>query len=128
MPATPRYRCTGRSASPSWPTAARAWRILSATLLDELRQGSEKHVRQAYYVMLLKVGRWLAQLHPEATSPDLWTRELAADYVALVLKLTVGQWAHAERLRPSRVGKPLSSKARAHHLAAASAFFRDAQE
>ncbi len=84
--------------------------------------------RHAYYLMVLKVGRWLGQVHPEAASPERWDRELAAECVAMVGKLAIGQWAHAERLRPALVGKPLSAKAKAHHLAAASAFFRDCQE
>lgn len=78
--------------------------------------------------MLLTVGRCLAQVHPEVTGPALWTRGLAADYVGLVLNLPVGQCAHADRLWPSRVGKLVSAKAKAYHLAATSAIFRDAQE
>src|SRR5207247_6373224 len=97
----------------------RRWRETS-TIGDKSRHG--------YYLLLLKAGRWLAQRHPDVTGPALWTRELAADYVAMVVRLTVGQWAHTDRLRPSLVGKPLSASARAHHLSAASAFFRDAQE
>ena len=48
--------------------------------------------------------------------------------IRLYYDYLIGQWAHTDRLRPALVGKPLSAKAKAHHLAAASAFFRDCQE
>ncbi len=39
-----------------------------------LAPGTRMEVRY----MLLKVGRWVTAVHPEAASPDLWTRETAA--------------------------------------------------
>jgi hypothetical protein len=40
---------------------------------------------------LLQVGRWVAVTYPEVTTPEHWTRELAATYVAAVDRATVGE-------------------------------------
>lgn len=105
--------------APEWVRGCRRWRETS-TLGPKTRLG--------YYVLLLKAGRWLAHAHPDVVSPEGWTRELAAEYVAIVDRLTIGEWVHTERLRPERIGKPLSAKAKAHHLAALGTLFRDSQE
>ena len=78
--------------------------------------------------MLLKAGRWITQTHPDCTSPERWTRELAAEWVGLVCRMTIGEWTQIEDKYKNRAGQPLSAKARAHHLASLSTFFRDIQE
>ena len=42
--------------------------------------------------------------------------------------MTIGEWTQRNRRDQKRFGKPLSAKARAHHLSAMSTFFRDIQE
>lgn len=77
--------------------------------------------------MLLKTGRWVTALHPEVASPDLWTREVAAQWVAAVCRMRVGEW-HNQARRVAEHGKPLSPTAIAGHLAMLRIFFRDCQE
>lgn len=84
--------------------------------------------RQRHYYLLLKAGRWLTQAHPDRTSPDRWTRELAAEWVAAVCRMTCGDWTQVDDKYKHRAGQPLSAKAKAHHLSSVSAFFRDIQE
>jgi integrase len=42
---------------------------------------------------LLRLGRWLAQHHPEVTTPADFTRELAAEVVAAVNQMTIGEFS-----------------------------------
>ncbi len=105
--------------APEWVAWCRRWLATSALA---------PKTRQAYYHLQLKAGRWVTDTHPEATNLECWTRALAAAYVAAVDRMTVGQWASPRWQPTGRVGKPLSAKAKTHHLAALSAFFRDAQE
>jgi len=84
--------------------------------------------RISIYYQWLKVGRWLAKNHPEATVPANWTRELAVEYVAAVDRMAVGEWAQADKMHPSELGKPFSARAKAHQLNAIRTFFVDGQE
>jgi integrase len=84
--------------------------------------------RQSITYQLLKIGRWLGQTHPTCVSPTAWTREVAAEYVAAVDRMTVGEWAHADKCFPTQLGKPLTPRAKAHQLAASRVFFTDLQE
>lgn len=84
--------------------------------------------RKGLYYLLLKAGRWLAAHHPEALSPEHWDRELAIEFVAAVDRMTVGEWAKADKMHPEKIGKPLSARAKDGQLAAMRLFFRDCQE
>ena len=86
--------------------------------------------RAGYFRLLLKAGRWMTVHHPEASSPGAWTRTLAAEYVAAVDRMTLGEWAHLPPTRRVRenVGRPLQAPSKAGHLVAMRTFFRDAQE
>ncbi len=84
--------------------------------------------RLSIYYHLLKVGRWLAKTHPEATAPTNWTRELAVEYVAAVDRMVVGEWAQADKMHSGTLGKPLSARAKDHQLNALRTFFVDGQE
>jgi integrase len=84
--------------------------------------------RKSNYYPLLQVGRWLAKLHPDVTSPDQWTRELAAEYVAAVDRMTIGQWAVTDKLPTEKMGKPITAQTKNRHLAALRIFFYDCQE
>jgi len=83
--------------------------------------------RTLYYGLTLKVGRWVSQTHPEATSPQNWTRDIAAQWVATVCRLNVGDWVETRKRHPNW-GRPLSPRCKLHHLGALSTFFRDCQE
>ncbi len=103
-----------------WASWCKRWRE-TATLQPE----SKKLV---YYEMLL-VGRWLAQVHPDITSPQQWTRELAADYVAMITTLTNGQWASGiTNLPKTKVGQPATAATKSRYLSGMRTFFRDIQE
>ena len=88
----------------------------------------QENSRYRHLVNLLKTGRWVTIKHPEFTSPENWTRDLAAEWVALVCRMTIGEWTQVDRRFQKNRGKPLSAKARAHLLSSLSAFFRDIQE
>ena len=106
--------------APEWTALCQRWQDTS-TLSPK--------VRHAYYLLQLKAGRWATREHPDSASPDTWTRDLAVTYVAAMDRLTVGELtARTERLASDKLGKPLTPKAKMHHINAMSAFFRDCQE
>lgn len=106
--------------SPEWAQWVERWRVTS-TLQPKTRRVCCQH--------LFKVGRWLANVHPECSSPEAWTREIAADWVATVCRMKVGDWMQAHpKYQRSRIGKPLGASTRGNHLSSLSAFFRDCQE
>lgn len=82
--------------------------------------------RKAWYRLLLQVGRWLAQEHPEVTSPEQWTRELAAEYVAVVTRMRVGDWTH--QCTSKHVGRSLKAASQVKRLQVIRTFFGDCQE
>lgn len=85
--------------------------------------------RRARYGHLIQAGRWLARNHPDVTSPEQWTRSLAAEYVAAAQRLTIGEWSEDnEMCRRGEVGQPLAAQSKAHRLTVMSTFFRDLQE
>ena len=57
-------------------------------------------------------------------TPDLWTRDIAAEYVADTLTATIGQWGGSNRNR-SRFGQPLSAKGKAQRIDHIRGFFVD---
>lgn len=104
-----------------WASWAQRW-FLTSTLT--------RRSRESVYYSLLKAGRWLAKCHPDYTEPASWTRAVAANWVASVDRMRVGEWAHA----PSTVryeaslGKPLRPRTKDGHISALRTFFRDCQE
>lgn len=84
--------------------------------------------RYRNYINVLKAGRWVTATYPGFTSPADWTREVAAEWVAVVCRMTIGEWIQVEQRVQKNRGKPLSARARAHLLSSLSAFFRDIQE
>ena len=88
----------------------------------------QKSSRDRHYVLLLKAGRWVTQTHPDCVSPERWTRELAAEWVGLVCRMTIGEWTQVDNTYKTRAGQPMSPKGRVHHLSSLSSFFRDIQE
>jgi hypothetical protein len=80
---------------------------------------------------LLQIGRWMAQIHPEATKPEHWDYGVAADFVGAVDQMRVGDWS-PKRTYPSyfskAVGKPLTPRAKASFLQVTRSFFLDLQD
>ena len=84
--------------------------------------------RAEIYYHLMKVGRWLAQRHPDITAPAHWDQELAVEYVALVDRMCVGDWSHHTNIPAHKRGKPLRPAAKAGHLTSIRRFFGDCQD
>jgi integrase len=104
----------------SWLAWCRRWRAYSPA--------QEKG--HTYY-LLLKVGRWLSVNHPEVAGPADFTYEIAAEFVAVVMDMKVGEWISAGRrshLPAARIGQPLRPNAKARLLKCVRAFVRDCQE
>jgi len=102
-----------------WAEWCDRWRSLSP-LAPKTRSGM--------HGLLLQAGRWLARTHPGIVSPEQWDREIAAEYVAAVDRLTVGEWVDAQRIPKERVGKPMTAYSKAGHLGAMTSFFRACHE
>jgi len=87
-------------------------------------------VKRQYFHILLRVGRWLAELHPEVTGPRQWTSLLAAEYVATVAQMKAGEFctdAYRSRMK-EKIGFPLSANAKERQLVAMRTFFREIQD
>ena len=87
-------------------------------------------IKWKYVGKLFQTGRWLKQQHPEITSPGQWTAKLAAEYVAAVERMRVGDFGIPEycaKLRDME-GTPLRASTKDQQLAVMRAFFRDMQE
>lgn len=84
--------------------------------------------RKQIYYQLLKAGRWLKQVHPEVNSPAAWSRELAAEFVAAVDRMIIGEWIEAKKHHRNKIGQPLSPRAKELWLTAMRIFFSDCQE
>jgi integrase len=104
--------------APEWARWCQNWRDTS-TLSAKTRQTT-------YYALLI-AGRWAARQYPQAFTPEHWTRETAAAYVAAVCRMTVGQFSHHKHINKDQLGKPLTARAKAHLLSALRMFFRDCQ-
>ena len=78
--------------------------------------------------VMAKAGRWLADQHPEITTPDQWTRQTCAAWVAAVDRMNVGDYIQRRVGLSKRSGQPVSPRTKAGMLTATRAFFRDLQE
>jgi integrase len=105
--------------APAWSAAVRRWEATSTTA---------PKTRGTVRTWLLKVGRWAHTQHPGVAGPEQWDRELAADAVAALGQLRVGDYSFLPPSRALDVGKPLAPPSRAAALAALRRFFRDLQE
>ncbi len=78
---------------------------------------------------LLRVGRWLALYHPDVTTPGQWTRELAAELVAAVNEMSIGDFSCEHLNMPLKdPGKPWSATRKHGFLGVLRRSFSDAQE
>jgi hypothetical protein len=91
---------------PGWAGWCERWR--EASSLPDL-------TRDTYYSFLLGVGCWLAGAHPEVHTPEQWTEQVAADYVAALSRSVKGS------------SKPLKSSTQKQYLLTLRAFFRECQ-
>src|SRR2546430_2447367 len=98
-----------------WLDWAQRWRRLAT---------HEPATVRTMFAGILIAGRWAAERHPDAVSPDRWTRDITAEYVADTLQAVGGQWAPNNRNR-SGWGKPLSAAAKAGRMDAVRGFFAD---
>lgn len=79
--------------------------------------------------ILLRIGRWLEVTHPRMTLPEHWNRRLAAEAVAAIDRMSVGDLPWRTNLSMDQMrGKPLSPRAKAQWIQALRVFFQDAQE
>jgi integrase len=89
---------------------------------------SSKHGRRKAYYFLLNVGRWLAQTHSNIPSPADWTRELAAEAVAVTCQWRAGDWCSETPSHIKNKGNALAASTCAERLSMLRTFFRDLQE
>jgi hypothetical protein len=87
----------------------------------------EESTRHLVFYTGLKAGRWVTKNFPDQASPELWTRQTAAQYVAAACRLTYGSWACEVRHKELH-GKPLKASSIAGYLFAMRTVFRDAAE
>ena len=110
------WRGSTADIAPEWLTAVSRWRTHSTLESSE----------HAYY-QLLKVGRWLFAHHREVLSPADLTQEIAAEFVAAVSVMKIGEWTQV-RHSSDRLGQPLLPRAKNGLLGALRYFLRDCQE
>lgn len=93
--------------------------------------GLATKTKNNYLHVLLRTGRWLAAFHPEITTPHQWTSKLAAEYVASLEEVRVGDFVdaqHTKTILPGAFGKPLSARSKDRHFAIMRSFFKDLQD
>lgn len=84
--------------------------------------------RDRIFREIVMAGRWLFLHHPEITNPTQWTHEIAAEYVAAVIRSTVGEWSSQPTMHDStKVGKPLAARSISCRIFSIRMFFRDCQ-
>ncbi len=116
---------TYRNSDESIPKEWLAW-------CDRWRKQTTLQRPENVYYSLLMTGRWLKVSHPEVTSPAQWTYDLAAEFVAAVSQVKVGEWANPSlrerRTSAQRLGQPFRPHAKHRLLGSMRAFLRDCQE
>jgi integrase len=105
--------------APVWEQWVNKWHETST-----LTRRTRGHVRSS----LLKVGRWLADEHPDAVDPADWTRQTCAAWVAALERMRVGDYVQRTAGLKDRVGKPMEASSKECQLAALRKFFGDCQE
>ena len=104
--------------STEWVSWCERWRAASTVV---------PQCRDAKVVVLIKVGRWLMAQHPQITSPEQWSRDLAAQWVVAVDRMVVGEWNHPEAAPHPLAGKPLMTNTKCTYIATVRTFFFDCQ-
>lgn len=106
---------TVASVPPEWLEMVLRWRKFST---------NEPATVRTKFPLLLVAGRWAAEKHPEATSPQAWTRDIAAEYIADTMTAVRGQWAGHNRNRTGW-GEPLGVGGKAGRADTIRSFFCD---
>ena len=106
--------------APEWVAVAKRWRETSTLTA---------RTRDSCYATLLKFGLWLADKHPHVRTPDDWNAEIAADAVAMICNLKVGDYTlpDAPPVPKHRVGKPLMVNSQSGFLMNLRRFFIDVE-
>ena len=104
-----------------WLEVAQRW-FVTSTL--------SRSSRAQTYFAIIKIGRWLAQEHPDRAEPASWDRQLAAAWVARVDQMLVGEFSHAPNTdyMRARSGGQLLPRTKAHLMWAPRRYFNDLQE
>ncbi len=110
-------RVTG--VNPEWAAWVERWEATS-TLAPKTRE-TGRH-------WLLKIGRWLRAQHPDSAGPEQWTSALAAEAVAALDRMQVGEYTQAHPHALGAPGRPLTPRSKSAALHAMSVAFRDAQD
>jgi integrase len=84
--------------------------------------------RASARTVLFKIGRWLAEDHPDVTEPTHWTRQTCASWVAAVHRMRIGDYVQRHEGLEGRAGRPITAHTKSGYLTATRAFFRDCQE
>ena len=110
------YRTSDMSIPKDWLDWCDRWR--SQTTLQRPENG---------YYALLMAGRWLGSPSGHH-KPSQWTYDVAAEFVAAVSHVKVGDWANPalreRRTSPERLGQPLRPQAKHRLLGSMRTFFR----
>ncbi|MBS3965529.1 MAG: hypothetical protein KGZ80_13770 [Methylomonas sp.] len=111
---------SGGGIAPEWVDYCRRWRETSTL---------QPRTRESNYSFVLRAGLWLAQKHPEITSPADWTVETCADFLAALNRLKVGEWQlHSfDYTGRGNLGTPLNANSKRGVLYAIRRFFSDIQ-
>ena len=111
---------SGDGIAPEWVDYCRRWRETSTL---------QPKTRESNYSFILRAGLWLAQNHPEITSPAEWTVETCADFLAALNRLKVGEWQlHSfDYTGRGNLGTPLNANSKRGVLYAIRRFFSDIQ-
>ncbi|MFM0416024.1 MULTISPECIES: tyrosine-type recombinase/integrase [Paraburkholderia] len=102
-----------------WVTMVEQWEATSTLTARSRRQFRSR---------ILKAGRWMKDRHPEITRADQWTRETAAEYVAAVDRMRVGDYVWNTAVLSGKSGKPIAARSKKALLDSMRCFFADAQE
>lgn len=112
-------RGSAYGAAPEWIEWCLRWNNTST-----LARGTRDHI----YYAAQRAGRWLADKHPEISSPTQWTREIAAEYVAMIDRMVVGDYSYPSAPLHANMGKPLKASSKSSVLTGIRTFFSDLQE
>lgn len=120
LPAATFKAARERGVAPDWVSWVERWFTTSPRPQKE---------RRNMRLDLLRLGRWLAVTHPEVTTPAQFARELAAEVVAAVNQMRIGDFCCEQLHIPLKaVGEPWSAVRKHAFLGVLRRCFTEAQE
>ena len=99
--------------APEWAAWCRRWLEASSR---------RPKARRGLYSYLMRMGLWLAEHHPEVTTPEQWSSETCLAFLAMASEAVTGQYTFVEVKQP---GKPLAARSKSALIHAVRTFFRD---